>query len=298
MAFREVFLCATIKRKMLAGDARQMRDENNPYAIKRKRLFPLENIPEEVLIPRPGVPVKRSLTAEEQRKVDEVAVSRFHIPLSVLMEYAGLSVANYCETIAASKNTPIHIFVGKGNNGGDGYVCARLLFSRGYAVCVWTCFLEKKSDARLLRTVRDSVKALGILVRPAALFDPLSFSGGVLRALDARSGGVPCVIIDGILGSGFSAQRELSKEVRAVTEKIQLCRQKGARVLSIDVPSGVDATTGEAARGAVQADATMTFLLPKEGLLKGEGKALSGQLRVDTIGLPPNFADVALDTIF
>ena len=105
---------------------------------------------------------------------------------------------------------------------------------------------------------------------------------------------MPCMIIDGIIGTGYEFARPLPAHLRLITNKIAEARDRGARVLSIDIPTGVDANTGEVDSRAVSADCTVTFILPKEGMLMDRGREYSGIIRVFPIGLPIDFADRAL----
>ncbi|MBO4748041.1 MAG: hypothetical protein J5607_08320, partial [Clostridiales bacterium] len=89
----------------------------------------------------------------------------------------------------------------------------------------------------------------------------------------------------------------LPPQLTAITEKIEEGHVRGARVLSIDIPTGVDCDTGEVDPGAVSADMTISFVLPKKGITIFPGKSKAGQVRVPTIGLPINFADIVLGPI-
>ena len=268
-----------------------MKQPDNPFWPKKSLLFPAP--PKE-----PYVPVRRirkSLTREEQRAVDKAAEEKYKIPLILLMEHAGLAVTEICEVMAGARTTPIHVFAGKGNNGGDAYVSARLLHSRGYHVTVWDCF-PGFNHTGLVKTMRDAVIALGIRIRPAEEFEPQKLSSGLSRMIDEKVSGMPCVIIDGILGTGFEYTRPLPPQLRTITARIEQGHIRGARVISIDIPTGVDANTGEADLRAVAADCTATFILPKIGLLQGKGRELAGQIRIFPIGLPIDFADLALQS--
>ncbi len=273
---------------MLVG-GKDMKQPDNPFWPRKSILNPAP--PRE-----PYVPVRRIrklITREEQRAVDAAAVEQFGIPLILLMEHAGLAVAETCEILAGAKTTPVHVFAGKGNNGGDAYVCARLLHGRGYLVTVWDCYPGFPFSG-LVQTMRNAVIGLGIRIRPAEEFEPLKLSSGVSRMIDERVSGMPCVIVDGILGTGFEYARPLPPQIRQITNRIDEGRHRGARVIAIDIPTGVDADTGEADPFAVSADCTATFVLPKPGLTKGRGRELAGQVRIFPIGLPIDFADRAL----
>lgn len=266
-----------------------MRIPENPFWPQKSILNPAQ--PKEPYIPIRRV--RKSLTRDEQKRIDIAAADVYGIPLNLLMEHAGLAVADTCEIVAGAKTTPIHIFAGKGNNGGDAYVCARLLFSRGYHVTVWDCSPDLK-HAGYIKTLHDAVLALGIRIRPADEFEPHKLKGGVSRIIDEKVSGMPCVLVDGILGSGFQSDRPLPQTLRSITSKIEQGHLRGARVIAIDIPTGVDADTGAADAKAVAADCTVTFVLPKLGLTKGKGKELAGQVRVFPIGLPIDFADRVL----
>jgi len=266
-----------------------MKQPDNPFWPKKSILHPVP--PKESIIPVRRI--RKSLTREEQRAVDRVAEDKYRIPLILLMEHAGLAVTEICEVMAGARTTPIHVFAGKGNNGGDAYVSARLLHGRGYHVTIWDCF-PGYSHNGLVKTMRESALALGIRIRPAEEFEPQKLQSGLSRMIDEKVSGMPCVIIDGILGTGFEYSRPLPPQLRAITARIEQGHIRGARVISIDIPTGVDANTGEADILAVAADCTASFILPKAGLLRGRGRELAGQIRVFPIGLPIDFADQAL----
>ena len=266
-----------------------MRAPDNPFWPKKSILHPAQ--PKE-----PVVPVRRirkTLTRDEQKRVDMAAVEVYGLPLSLLMEHAGLAVADTCEIVAGAKTTPIHIFAGRGNNGGDAYVCARLLHGRGYSVTIWDCSPDHACTG-YIQTMREAAQALGVRIRPVDDFEPQKLKSSVSRMIDGKVSGMPCVLIDGILGTGFQYHRPLPPVVCTITSKIEQGHKRGARVIAIDIPTGVDADTGQADPYAVAADCTVTFVLPKAGILKGMGKELAGQVRVDPIGLPIDFADRAL----
>ncbi len=267
-----------------------MRQPNNPFWPQKSLLHPVP--PREPYIP--VRPRRISLTREEQRLVDEGVEERFAIPLMLLMEHAGLAVADTCGMVAAAKTTPIHIFAGKGNNGGDAYVCARIMHSRGYPVLLWDCF-PGYAHTGLPKVMRDSARAIGVKMRPAEEFTPEALQGGISRMIDDKMAAMPCVIIDGVVGTGYEYSRPLPAYIRSITGRIEKARLRGARVVSIDIPTGIDANTGLADPAAVTADGTVTFILPKVGLLKSPGKEHAGHIQISSIGLPPNIADLVLD---
>lgn len=247
----------------------------------------------------PYVPVRRvrmTLTRDEQREIDRVAAKDYQVGVPILMEHAGLAVANACVMMAKALTTPIHIFAGKGMNGGDAYVCARILKSWGYKVTIWDCFPGETHTAAV-KANRAAAEAFEVTIRPATEFDPQVWQAGISRMIHETEPGMPCVIVDGIIGTGYEFQRPLPPNLTAITEKIEEGHVRGARVIAIDIPTGVDCDTGEVDPGAVNADITLSFVLPKKGITMAPGKYKAGQVKVPTIGLPINFADMVLGPI-
>jgi len=214
--------------------------------------------------------------AAEQRAADEWAIGELGIPGVELMERAGRGLA---EAVAQSVPTGrIAIVAGRGNNGGDGLVAARLLRELGREVTVLA--LADPSEWR-----GDAAANLERLVGEA----PASFSP---QALAGAAG-----IVDAMLGTGFAgAPRE---PVAGAIAAVEAAREAGATVVACDVPSGVDASTGEAPAGAVSADRTVTFAAAKPGLWISPGKRHAGAVTVVDIGIPagaPGEASVGLIT--
>ncbi len=195
-----------------------------------------------------------------QRATDAWAIETLHIRADTLMERAGAGLAEQ-----AAKLVPdgaVAVVCGKGNNGGDGFVAARLLREQGRAVTVLLLAdpAEYQGDAKL------NLDRLGRDVKP---FDPAMLAGAEL-------------IIDAILGTGFSGEPHgpALDGIRAINAR------EGARVVACDVPSGVDASTGEVVTEAVRAELTVTFNAGKPGLWIHPGKAHARRVRVIDIGIP------------
>ena len=196
------------------------------------------------------------------RAVDRWAIEERGVPSLELMERAGEAVA---EAVAAlSPQGPVRVLAGKGNNAGDGFVAARHLAAMGFAVEVlllWPA-AELSGDA--------AANLARIEARPAA---------GDLDAELADSGAV----VDAIFGTGFGgAPRE---PAAAAIEAANRC---GAPVVACDIASGVDASSGEVAGAAVEADLTVSFHAAKLGHRVAPGKWHTGELRVAPIGIPPD----------
>jgi len=198
--------------------------------------------------------------AAEQRALDEWAIHERGLPGLDLMERAGTGLADLVGSVV--RDGRVVVVCGKGNNGGDGLVAARVLRSRGREVEVLLL-----GDAGELRG--DAATNLERL--PGAA--PLAFSAG---ALSGAAG-----IVDAILGTGFSG---VPREPAAGA--IEAINDAGAVVVACDVPSGVDASTGEVAGAAVRAHATATFNAGKPGLWIEPGKTRAGEVSVIDIGIP------------
>ncbi len=201
--------------------------------------------------------------AAGMRAIDAWAIEDRGVPSLDLMEAAGAALAAGAEE--ASGEGPIRVVCGKGNNGGDGLVAARLLREWGHQAEV------------LLLWPRDELSA-----DAAANLDRLD--GGVeevapdeVAAALAGSGAV----VDAIFGTGFDG--EPRDPAASAIEAMNAC---GAPVVAADIASGVDASTGEAAERSVHAAATVTFHTAKLGHWVSPGKGCTGELTVAPIGIP------------
>jgi NAD(P)H-hydrate epimerase len=202
--------------------------------------------------------------AEGMRAADSWAIEGQGIASLELMEAAGRAVA---EAVARlSPQGPVRVVCGKGNNGGDGLVAARLLRGMGFeaeALLLWPAS-ELSADAT------TNLERLG---------------GGIEVGADigARLTGSGAVI-DAIFGTGFAgAPREPAV---AAIEAIAVARYVGAPVVACDIASGVDAANGEIAGAAVEADVTVTFHDAKVGHFVAPGKWATGELWLAAIGIP------------
>ncbi|MBI5586835.1 MAG: NAD(P)H-hydrate dehydratase [Deltaproteobacteria bacterium] len=209
------------------------------------------------------------------RSVDRSAVRKYGIKGLVLMENAGRGIAEAVKmelAHSAGKSRRVTIITGKGNNGGDGFVAARHLKNSGVDVTVLALARldEMKGDA--LVNARSWVKMGGTV-----------FTVLTEAELKKRSAFLThsSVIVDAIFGTGLKAPvRGIS--ARAI-ESINSSRKK---VVAIDIPSGIDATTGAILGSAVRADLTVTMAAPKLGLYLYPGRSYSGRVEVVDIGCP------------
>jgi ADP-dependent NAD(P)H-hydrate dehydratase / NAD(P)H-hydrate epimerase len=207
--------------------------------------------------------------AERMRAIDRWAIERRGVPSLDLMERAGAGVARAVERIAS--DGPVVVMCGTGNNGGDGLVVARLLRNAGREVSVLLAGSREKltDDARVnLKRLPDET----VLDFPAAnVIGPQAGSGLTQAA----------VIVDALLGTGFAGEPR-----GVVGEAIEAISSATAPVVSVDVPSGVDASTGTVSGAAVRARVTVTFHTAKPGLWINPGKTHAGQVETIDIGIP------------
>jgi hydroxyethylthiazole kinase-like uncharacterized protein yjeF len=211
----------------------------------------------------------RLVGAAEMRAIDRVAIDELGVPSLELMERAGRAVAEGVVRLARP-GTRFWVVCGGGNNGGDGWVAARLLLPSGRVrVLAVTPAGALGGDAAIM--ARRAIEA-GVPVQPFVEGAPLGAGPGD-------------VVIDALLGTGLSRAPE--GRLGAAIETMAAARREGARVLSVDVPSGLSADTGQPLGACVEADATVTFGLQKRGLVMFPGAALAGAVTVADIGLPP-----------
>jgi ADP-dependent NAD(P)H-hydrate dehydratase / NAD(P)H-hydrate epimerase len=202
--------------------------------------------------------------AAGMRAADSWAIEDQGVPSIDLMETAGEAVAEAARDAASGRR--VRVVCGKGNNAGDGLVAARHLATTGYEVEVLLLWpggeLSPDAGANLQRFEGEA----------------LQIASDDLTTALAGSG----VVIDAIFGTGFSGAPRAPAD--AAIEAMNACE---APVVAADIPSGVDASTGEAEGAAVDAAITVSFHAAKVGHWISPGKAKAGELRVADIGIPP-----------
>lgn len=201
------------------------------------------------------------LNIEDVKRV-EVALTREGVSVSELMHRAGFAAAQ--EVIELGDVDNVVVLVGLGNNGGDGWVAAEALHSRGINVKVVTPIEPNELAGDLARQVAQSAVKSGIepVVGPSR--DELE---GLLETAD--------VALDCMLGTGFHG--EVRPPFDIWIDCVNACP---ARVVSVDVPSGLSGQAGHAARSCVIADMTVTMLALKPGLLSDDGRDVCGAIVV------------------
>lgn len=219
------------------------------------------------------------VTSQEMRHIDNYTISNIGIPSMVLMERAALSVSNHIKELI-SNNKKIIIICGTGNNGGDGLALARILYSCNIRTKVIILGEEQKLS-------KDCKNQLDILknIRIPFRFINNDYKLSFINEYD--------IIIDGIFGTG------LTREISGLHyECIQLINNTNKYVISLDIPSGINASTGQVLGVAVKANITITFGLAKLGCLIYPGASYVGQLKITDIGFPQKAYNQIKSNIF
>jgi NAD(P)H-hydrate epimerase len=208
-------------------------------------------------------------SVEEMRLMDRYAIEKLGIAEEILMENAALASVALLQREIGIRDKKFVVFCGSGNNGGDGLVVARLLHS-----------LECQVKIFLLA---DKNKFRGAAQTNMAIIDKLPIEVLKLEnAAAAKKDVAHCnLIIDAIFGTGLDRDA-----AGLAADVIALANKSKKKVLSLDIPSGVNGNTGEALGAAVKADYTVTFGLPKIGNMLYPGYELCGELFVSHISFP------------
>jgi NAD(P)H-hydrate epimerase len=218
-------------------------------------------------------------TAEEMQELDRKAIETYRIPGIVLMENAGRGAAevisNFFPEIHKKK---VAIIAGKGNNGGDGFVIARYLLNQGIYVRVYLLTDPKglRGDAETNFSIFHRMK--GEVISVPSSKDYIK----VKRDLEKYD-----ILVDGIFGTGLDA--EVRGYYREVIDHLNTLQRP---IVAIDIPSGLDANTGKPLGTAIRASLTITFGLPKIGLLIPPGLDYVGEkVKVIDIGIPKRLVE-------
>jgi ADP-dependent NAD(P)H-hydrate dehydratase / NAD(P)H-hydrate epimerase len=189
-------------------------------------------------------------------------------PRVSLMRRAGDALAAYAVALLAEhkRKKSVLVVAGPGNNGGDGWVAARALQKQKINVTVWPLGEQRFADMAAKKAHDEYRAAKGKIASKGSSI--LSFG----------------LIIDGIFGIGLT--RAPGGEFRDAIRAINQAQQQDALVLSIDIPSGLDADTGVAFADTVHADYTLTFLGAKPGLYTADGADCCGTIRVESLDVP------------
>lgn len=213
------------------------------------------------------------VTPQQMKVIDDRTINDYGVPGLLLMENAASAVVYEIESMLGGCNKKrILVLAGKGNNGGDAFAAARLLFCKGADICVYLVGSKDGVSGDAL-TNMSILGKLGIQV--VELIDEKELAALCTDMQKTQ------LIIDGIFGTGLA--REVKGLARSVIE-----RANGANkpILSIDIPSGIDGTDGTIKGVCISANATVTFCLPKTGLILYPGCEYTGRLITAEIGIP------------
>ncbi|GMQ86262.1 MAG: bifunctional ADP-dependent NAD(P)H-hydrate dehydratase/NAD(P)H-hydrate epimerase [Acidimicrobiia bacterium] len=202
------------------------------------------------------------ITPAESARLDTAATEA----IETLMERAGFAIAVAAAEMGVGYGHTVTVLAGRGNNGGDGYVAAKYLARRGAQVTVRSLGFPTGVDSPARKAATTAVRA-GVTVLRIGRPEPAD------------------LVIDALFGVGFRGK--LADEIVPWT-KLEI------PVLAVDVPSGIDATTGDTAGAAFTADVTVTFQAAKTGHFLGQGPDRSGVLRIVDIGLDEPRAEFLL----
>lgn len=211
------------------------------------------------------------ITVAEAKELDARAFRRYGVSTLILMENAGRAIAEEAISMLKSSKTQVAILCGKGNNGGDGFVAARYLLTKGVNVEVFLVTggsalreeaainleILRKLEQKIFNVKEDNLESVKNRIKTADL------------------------VIDGLLGIG--AKGKLEGVLRQV---IDVVNELKIPVLSIDIPSGLDADTGMSLGVSVKANRTVTFAAKKQGMVLGQGHKYCGRVVVRDLGLP------------
>ena len=232
------------------------------------------------------------INAAEMTGMDAKA-QRLGVSGGWLMERAGTAVAAAARALIIAAATPspeaqieaaerrgtgpVLVLCGPGNNGGDGFVAARILAAHGIRAAVVLVSSSPRPGTPDSSRNWDRLGAVASLERihaPVAR-DVATLGQGIERA---------ALVIDALLGTGIRGA--LREPVRAAVELCNRARAAGVPVLAVDTPTACDLTSGELSEPVVRADLTVTFHRPKTGLLTRRGRSVAGRILVAPIGIP------------
>ena len=225
----------------------------------------------------------RLINRNDQRELDRQFSERTGLPPIVLMEQAAAGLTGLIGSLLDScgdyeGELDVLIMAGPGNNGGDGWAAARQLLAAGYRVLVYDVSGpgEPTGDAALNR---QAYLALG---------------GSAIGSLADLGEEEPLLVVDALYGTGFKEGREVPPAMADAFSVLALLKDRGSLILACDLPSGLDADTGQPARQTVAADFTASFGRKKIGLVTHPGLLYAGEVFDFPLGMTDSFADQVL----
>ena len=216
-------------------------------------------------------------TAGDVRRLDEAMILDYGVDEALLMENAAAAARDVVQRRWGIAGRNILVVCGTGNNGGDGFALARLLYARGAGVRV----LIAGDPGRISGAGESNYRILQRLPLEISVLDAAPVPS-LLNRMDFEEFDL---IVDAVFGTGLS--RNIEGRMAAVVNRITRAGAAGVGVLSLDIPSGIDADSGGVMGTAVRAGATVSFGVPKRGNLLYPGFAFGGRLYLSEISFPP-----------
>ena len=214
---------------------------------------------------------QKFITAKQAKALDKKAHQKFGISTLLLMENAGRAVSEEALKVLQNRGGKVAICCGTGNNGGDGFCAARHLLTIGIKPDVYLLgkIGDLKNEARINLNILLKLKQKVTEVNPGNV----CFIKEKIKKYN--------LIIDALLGVGIKGK------IRPVYQEVfDIINASGVYVISVDIPSGLDATTGKALGRCIKADKTVTFIAKKRGMIFGKGKSYCGEVLTRDIGVP------------
>ena len=220
----------------------------------------------------PADPATQAVSVAHIQAIDRTAIEQYGIPRLLLMEHAGLAIAQAAQTLQPRVDAPLAICCGPGFNGGDGFAAARHLHEWGYPIMLIATTPREK--------LRDEPQQF------AHMLHQLGLEMHLVRAVEDARRVLPRLrqrrlLIDALLGVG--AQGTVREPIASL---IQTMNESQVPILAADIPSGLDADTGAVQGIAVRATQTVTFGRPKRGMFMAQGPAHTGTVLVAPITIP------------
>ncbi len=222
------------------------------------------------------------VSAAQMRELDRRTIEDFGTPGELLMERAGQGVVDAIRRTTdytGFVQPVVHVIAGRGNNGGDAFVVARVLHQMGIPVELWVAGPSNELKGDALKHFSKMTSA-GVIFRELPTKD--DWDAMLASPVPAE------ILVDGVLGTG--AQGPARGPVAGAVQYIN-AQSADALVVSIDIPSGLHSDTGEPLVDAVRADITVTMGLPKQGLMTSAARDYVGTLEVVDIGIPEELVD-------
>ena len=229
------------------------------------------------------------VTTKQMQQMDKNTIETFGIPGRVLMENAGRGSIEVLSDHFDLEGASVAVVVGRGNNGGDGFVIGRYLMEMGVSVSFFLLSTRDRiqGDAEANMDLVLNLLAEHSLSQFIEIPDKKSLEAAA-EILEDHD-----LFVDAIFGTG------LNSDVRGIyRDVIKLINESGKAVFSVDIPSGINADTGDVCGVAIQADATATFAFAKAGHILYPGNFHTGDLEVIDIGIPGHIAKAQSPNIF